>query len=208
MGDSMSTETVWRDGQIFTESAIEPVFADILRIESGATISFANSIVYNIRCNKLFVDGPCTFDVRGKNGTNSVTPNHRMPDKREQNDGRSHQDIHSEFISVWPHDLDNIGVNASSPTPGSNGARVTIHFGHFEGHQLDPVAQTLKSGGRGGKGARGGEGRTLWCICGAECEADPGPGSSDAPDGKDGWVKLEPFDPWIEIKPSLYRSKK
>lgn len=197
-------ETVWADGQTFTESTHD-VRADVLRIAAGAVVHFKNGINYSITCNKLQVDGACFFDCRGTNGTDAVSPPRRMPDAYVTlATPEQHSDAHHVFAYEWPHRGDMVGYNAPDPTPGTDASTVTIFFKEYEGVQIDPDKQSDVTAGRGGRGARGGEGKVLHCTCGATLEADAGRHSVDYHDAKAGKVRLIPIgrpapaSTWVE----------
>lgn len=190
---AVSVETVWNDGLTFTQSATD-VRADVLRIAAGAVIHFRNGITYEITCNKLVVDGGCFFDCAGTDGVSAEQPGHRMPDAYVTlATPNQHAEAHKKFANEWPSRDDMVGYNAPQPTPGGAAAQVKIFFSRFEGTQIDPDAQSNVKGGVGGRGAWGGEGRTLHCTCGATLQAHSGAPSSNAPDGKPGKVLLIPI---------------
>jgi hypothetical protein len=195
MGDPVipAGETLWKDGQTFTEST-DDVRADVLRIADGAVIHFKNGIKYVITCNKLKIDGFCFFECGGINGTNGVTPPRRTPDAYVTlATPNQHADAHHTFAYVWPTRDDMIGANASGSTPGTDASSLTIFFKQYEGAQIDPDKQSNALGGKGGQGARGGEGQVMHCTCGATLQAHSGRDSFNSPDGKNGKVQILPI---------------
>lgn len=196
--------TVWPNGQTFAEDG-SPQY-DILKIDDNAVVTFQNGITFRARCNRLMMGKNVKIVATGNNGYNGSTPP-KLPDIRCSGTPAQHQFIiHPGFLtyakgtdgSNQKYPYRSIGYSASLPSRGGKGANVSISYHHYEGYAFDKLKQAFIKGGSGGKGARGGEGATVYCTlnpCGGVLQGPSGPGSSDASDGPPGNVDL------IEYKP-------
>ena len=208
--EQLEVITVWPNGQTFAQDG-SPQY-DILKIDDNAVVTFLNGITFNSRCNRLIMGKNVKIVATGTNGSDGSTPP-KVPDIWCSGTPAQHQAIVHPGFLVYAAGTDgsnprypyrSIGYQASSPTRGGSGAKVTISYHHYEGYAFDKLKQAFINGGRGGKGARGGEGATVHCTinpCGGVLQAPSGVGSSDASDGSQGSFDL------IEYQPRKRRAK-
>jgi hypothetical protein len=181
--------TVWLNGQTFTADG-SPQY-DTLQIADNAIVTFSNGVTFKARCNKLLMGKNVKIVGTGADGENGQTPP-KIPDIRCEGTPAQHPGaggIHARFLRYAQGTTEpsrSIGYNASRPTRGGPGATISIAYHHYTGYEFDKKKQAFVLGGRGGRGAPGGEGATVHCTinpCGGVLQGPSGIGSSDAADG-------------------------
>ena len=199
---AFAVETIWGDGQTFTESATD-VRADVLRVRDNARIFFKNGIDYRIQCNKLILGKDVFFDCTGANGVDAQQPGSK-PTVQCTGTAAQHQFIvHPAFLRfAMDPSAGHFGYNASPGEGGHPGANVVISFHEYAGEIFNPKVQVDLRGGQGGKGAPGGPGPVIRCTpapgedqnnpCHGALVAGPGASSGPGSPGKNGSFKLQP----------------
>lgn len=185
------TETIWSDGTTFDMDYPPGTQADVVRIRPGAVIFFKNGITFNLRCNKLIIEGRVFFDGRGVRGSDASQPAPR-PNKTGSGGLGDHDFVHSVFLK-WLRQgyQDTWGHNAPRGGMGGQGARILISAAAYEGALFNPGNSVNVGGGEGGNGAAGGRGAHVACgICSHDGQCPDGQASGQGERGPTGFFAL------------------
>lgn len=160
------------------------IVAGTLVIPAGTVIRVLDCNL-EIRCETLIVQGSVFFDGHGENGRDGMSPDPliRMPGWISGLHHDDHRRRHDEWvIAIDTPNPDEYGLPATPGTNGQAGARIFIYYRKLgDGTQLGLITRDI-NGGRGGRAAQGGLGRTL--ICGSPSHS--GHEQWRRPDGQ-GW---------------------